>query len=441
MNDVPKQVQPGGSAVRDSDDVSLRLQCAVYGVGLFATTIHFMMMVAVPLWVHDMTLTPFMLGIVLGCRPVLSLFISIPAGNLMDRIGARRVMIAVATLAFVTPIFYPVLPFVWTLIVLQLLSGVADSIGWLGAQTMVGTVLKGRTTYAGRLSAIIRIGHIIGPPLTGAAWDLWGPWAAFGLITFCGVGGLISALMLPRDDPRARDSGATPPGRLTLGDLTPHWSEYVGAFRMMAAPAIAITVMVGMMVHVGNNIQGTFYVVWLNEVANIPGTLIGTLIAISSVGAIVGSLIAAPMRRWFRPYWILWFVILMATVLITVTPLLGTFVVFAVVLSLRTVFTGMHQPLVVTLMLRTVGPNDKGKAIGLRGTANRITSIAAPFLMGTIAQLITDVTGNRAQALEWSFYIIGGVSCALMGLLALKMMKHPEIHDIAQRGRTETAPH
>ena len=29
-----------------------------------------------------------------------------------------------------------------------------------------------------------------------------------------------------------------------------------------------------------------------------------------------------------------------------------------------------------------------GKVIGLRGTANRITSIAAPFLMGTIAQLI-----------------------------------------------------
>ena len=41
----------------------------------------------------------------------------------------------------------------------------------LGAQTLVGTVLKGRTTYAGRLSAIIRVGHIIGPPLTGAAWD------------------------------------------------------------------------------------------------------------------------------------------------------------------------------------------------------------------------------------------------------------------------------
>ena len=76
--------------------------------------------------------------------------------------------------------------------------------------------------------------------------------------------------------------------------------------------------MIGMMTQVGNNIQGTFYVVWLNEQANISGTLIGTLIAISSAGAIVGSLIAAPLRRYFRPYWLLWFVILVATVLIAI---------------------------------------------------------------------------------------------------------------------------
>lgn len=423
----------------DDDKVPLRLQCAVYGIGLFSTTLHFMMLVAVPLWVHDLTLTPFMLGIVLGCRPVLSLFLSIHAGNLMDRLGARRVMIVVATLAFVTPVFYPALPFIWALIILQLLSGLADSIGWLGAQTLVGTVLRGRTTYAGRLSAIIRIGHIIGPPITGAAWDLWGPWAAFGLITFCGVGGLISALMLPKHPlqaaPAADGAEATPPARLKMVDLMPNLADYVSAFRLLATPAIAITIMVGMMTHVGNNIQGTFYVVWLNEQANISGTLIGTLIAISSAAAAGGSLLAAPLRRHFRPYWLLWFVILMATILISITPLLGGFLAFAIVLSLRATFNGIHQPLVVTLALRTVGPNEKGKVIGLRGTANRVTSIAAPFLMGAIAQVITEATGDRALGLELSFYITGGLACALMGLIAWRMTRYPHIHALAQRGR------
>src|SRR5690606_22214816 len=108
-------------------------------------------------------------------------------------------------------------------------------VGWLGAQTMVGTVLRGRTTYAGRLSAIIRIGHIIGPPMVGAAWDLWGAWAAFGLISFCGIGGVISALMLPRQPlrPTEEHTEATPPARLTLRDLMPSVSDYLGAFRML----------------------------------------------------------------------------------------------------------------------------------------------------------------------------------------------------------------
>ena len=422
----------------DDDDVPLRLQCAVYGVGMFSTTIHFMMLVAVPLWVHDMMLTPLMLGIALGCRPVLSLFLSIHAGNLMDRIGGRRVMIFTATLALVTPALYPALPFLWTLIVLQLLSGAADSIGWLGAQTMVGQVLKGRTSYAGRLSAIIRIGHIVGPPLTGAVWDYWGPWAAFSVISFCGIGGLISAAMLPKAAPRTDGrAGApeTPAARFTLRDLVPDPAEYVSAFRMLATPAIAITVMVGMMVHVGNNIQGTFYIVWLNEVANIPGTLIGTLIAIASAAAAGGSLISAWLRRYIPPYWLLWFVIWMAIILIAVTPLLGSFVLFAVVLSLRSAFNGIHQPLVITLMLSTVGPNEKGKIIGLRGTANRVTSIAAPFLMGAIAQLITEITGDRTLGLEISLYIIGALSTVAMIFIAWRMTKHPEIHDIPRGNR------
>ena len=95
------------------------------------------------------------LGFVLGCRPLLSLFISIHAGALMDRIGTRRVLLFIAFLSLTTPFLYPLAPFVWALILIQLVSGTCDSIGWLGAQTLVGQLMRGRTHYAGRLSAIV----------------------------------------------------------------------------------------------------------------------------------------------------------------------------------------------------------------------------------------------------------------------------------------------
>lgn len=418
MNDS----QPPLFARTTDDKVPLRHQCAVYGVGLFSTSMYHMAVTIVPLFVRDLALTPFMLGIVLGCRPFLPLFLSIHAGALMDRIGARRVMVFFAVIGLVTPLLYPALPFVWTIVVLQLMSGLADSMGWLGAQTLVGQLMKGRTSYAGRLSFIIRFGHFIAPPMVGAVWDLAGPWAAFGLISLWGLGVLASALMIPPLPPLRTASGETPRARASLRDLVPNPADYISAFRLLAVPAVAITALIGMMTHVGNNIQSTFYIVWLDRLG-IPGTLIGTLVSISAVGAACGSLVSARLARWIRPYWLLWTAVFTALVLIAITPLLGTYALFAIVLCLRNAANGVHQPLVITLMLRTAGADSQGKAIGLRGTMNRITSIGAPMLMGAVAELV---------GLEAAFYVIGAISATFMFWLGWQMKQHPEIHD---RGR------
>tara|TARA_A100001037_G_scaffold269183_1_gene263176 strand:+ start:307 stop:549 length:243 start_codon:yes stop_codon:yes gene_type:complete len=75
-------------------------------------------------------------------------------------------------------------------------------------------------------------------------------------------------------------------------------------------------------------------------------------------------------------------------------------------------------------MLRTVGPNEKGKAIGLRGTMNRVTSMIGPFLLGALAGMV---------GLEFGFYIIGIISSVIMLLLAWMMLRHPEIYEIEDR--------
>jgi MFS family permease len=426
--------------------VPLRHQLAVYGIGVFSTTTHFMLMVIIPIWARVNLGIPegLTLGFVLGCRPLLSLFISSHAGAMMDRIGARRVLIFIGFLAVTTPFLYPLAPFVWALILIQLISGICDSIGWLGAQTLVGQLMRGRTHYAGRLSAIVRVGHIAGPPAVGALWDFGGPWPAFALVGICGLGLLGSVLLLPRQMAATPADGVTPPRRakLKLRELMPDPADYVSSFRLLGTPTIAITVMVGMMVHVGNNIHSTFYIVWLEKYVGIPATLIGFLISFASAAAIAGSFMAAPMRRRFKAYWVLWWSIFIALILVSITPLVGarpvqagiqstvgmlfdlspliaTYIAFCAVSFLRSAVNGLHQPLIVTLMLATVGPNDKGKAIGLRATANRITSIAGPFILGALAGVI---------GLEYGFYVIGIVSSLIMLWLAWLMMRHPEIH-------------
>jgi MFS family permease len=415
-------VSHGAPEAQGPPPVSRRTEIAVYGVGAFSTTMHFMAVTIVPLWVVGLDLSPFLLGIVLGCRPAMSLFLSIHIGALMDKVGGRRVMLFFAVLGTVTPLLYPAMPWVWAVILLQMLWGLADSMGWLGAQTLIGQHMQGRTVYAGRLSVVSRIGNVVGPPAVGALWDAAGPWAAFGLAGVWGLGAIVCAMMLPRG--AGPSAGGTSAAAIEMPKtgwfrlLVPDPSDYVATFRLLALPTVAITAAIGMMVHLGNNIQSSFYVVWLNQ-SGIPGTLIGLLFSLSSITAGIGPLLAAPLSRWIRPYWLLWWVVWLAIVLIAITPVLGVFAMFAAILLLRTLLNGIHQPLVITLMLCTAGRGSEGKAIGLRATANRVTSIGAPVLMGAIAQVV---------GIEVSFYILGILATVAMWAIAFWMTRHPEIH-------------
>ena len=71
------------------------------------------------------------------------------------------IIIAGVTLGYdLLPLFYPMASWIWALVALQLLFGMSESMGWLGAQTMIGQYMHGKTHYAGRLSFIIRIGQL-----------------------------------------------------------------------------------------------------------------------------------------------------------------------------------------------------------------------------------------------------------------------------------------
>src|SRR5262249_55805643 len=186
------------ASISDSDDVSWRIQGAVSGIGLFSTSIFQIGAVIIPLYADTMDPSPLMFGLVFSAAHIVPLFLSIHGGALMDRLGARRVMLVCAIAGAILPLAYPAALWIWALVLLQLLLGFAESMGWLGAQAMIGQLMHGRTLYAGRMSFIIRIGQLVAAPMGGAAWDLAGPWGAFAMMSVWASGSVVCALLLPR---------------------------------------------------------------------------------------------------------------------------------------------------------------------------------------------------------------------------------------------------
>lgn len=400
----------------EAEKIPLRVQATVYASGLFANSMNNMMNLVVPLWIVMIEPSPLMIGIAIGARAVLPLFLSIHGGAMMDRVGTRQVVMFFAVIAMVTAPLYPLMPWISAVIILQMLNGLSTTMGWVGAQTLVGQVMRGSATHAGRLSSIIRIGNVGGPPLIGFIWDWWGPWGAFMLLTLPGIAMLASAMALPEPavdqfDDRledGRDSHVAPiRRRLRLRHLIPDPRDYVDAFRLLLMPTIAFVVMVGVVRISGHGIRTSFYVIYLGEIG-LSATMIGILLSVHGLIGIGGALLAGPVSRMGHASLLLVIAVALTIVFVAITPLLGTFAVLFVVSALRGGVMGLSQPLMISIMSQSVGRADQGKAVGLRTTTNRLASVLIPITMGAVIE----VTG-----IETGFLIIGGILLALCLLL------------------------
>jgi predicted MFS family arabinose efflux permease len=363
-----------------------------------------------PLWVLTLEASPLVIGVVLGSRHFLPMLLSIHGGAMMDRLGTRRVMLGFALIGMVVPLLFPMLPWIWAVMILQMMSGLADTMGWAGAQTMIGQVMKGNPTHAGRLAFFLRIGHFSGPPLIGAAWDILGPWGAFGTLSLWGACGLVAAWFLPR--PAAGDAEAE--RRISARDLVPRLSDYLDTFRLLAIPAVLFVIMVTTLRHSGTAMQNSFYVVYLEGIG-ISGTAIGLLFTAAAVVGAVGALSVGRLSRIFDPVWLLLFAVTATVVIMTITPLLGVYVLLLAAMALRGGVLGISQPLMISILGRSLDADSQGKGVGLRTTANRVMNTIVPPAAGAIVQF---------AGLENSFYIIGAVAVGLLGLVVVYGRHH-----------------
>lgn len=391
-------------ATEQSGPLPLRVQLPVYGAALFSNSVPDLVLVVMQLWLVELGASPFLMGIVLGCRYVGPLLFAIHGGAMMERLGTRRVMAFFAGLMAIVPVLYPVAPWVPAIVALQLVSGLADSMGWVGAQTLTGQVLRGSPTYTGRLIFATRIGTFVGPPAAGAGWDLFGAWGGFASLALWGAGMLWSVLALPHAAlPPPTDSG----GRL-LRAVTPRLTDYAGALRLFAIPLMAVVLSVTVIRQFGSGMQSSFYAVYLDGIG-LSGTLIGLLVAATGatgIAALASGWLAARVNEFA--------LLLVSTALsiaaIAVVPLFTDFLPLFIASALRGAALAISVVLIVSLIARTVGPEAQGRAMGLRTTCNLAANVSIPVMMGALAELI---------GLDGAFLIVGAAGLALLLVAAL----------------------
>ena len=400
----------------DGFDKSLpmRVQVPVYGVALFSNSIPDLVLVVLGLWLVELKTPLLMIGILAGLRYVGPLLFAIHGGAMMDRIGTRRVLTFTALVMLVFPLFYPVAPWIIAIMALQLVCGLADSLGWVGAQTLTGQVLRGSPTYTGRLVFATRVGTFAGPPLAGGAWDIFGPWGGFAALSLWGGGLLYSVVALPKD-------ALSVPTDLTqsiIRSIKPRLVDYVEAFKLFALPLMALVLAMTIIRQFGSGMQSAFYAVYLEGIG-MPGTLIGALVSANGLMGIA-ALGSGPLLGRFKEFSLLVWCIIISIASIALVPFFTDFIPLFIASSIRGAVMAISVVIIVSLIARTVGAAVQGRAMGLRTTCNQAANVSIPIIMGGLAHI---------WGLEIAFYIVGaaGIAITLIAAALARGIETPKI--------------
>jgi len=313
---------------------------------------------------------------------------------LMDKFGTRRVTLFFVWSAIALAPVFPLVPWFWALLALQIVNGGALSFAWSGAQTLIAQLAEGEAEYIGRFSFFARIGTTAAPILAGVAWDLGGAWPAYMIGALWGVVLTIALLRAPE----AKERTAPASGGFHWRDMFPSLADYLQCFALMAIPAVATTMAIIFLRTSTQGIQSSLYIVYLHGIGLV-GTTIGVLFAVVEIFSGLGHLFAGRAMRFGDPQKTMLSGTVISIVVICATPFLGgLYALLFVAQVVRGWLQGVVQPMMFSVQAKAVGPYRQGAVVGLRQTMNRLAAIVIPPVMGVIA----DTWGTTA-----SFVIIG----------------------------------
>ena len=384
---------------------------SVYLAGPFAMGYTELYTFLIPLYALSVGMSAGEIGMLVGGRSLLAVFLSIHVGVLMDRFGTRRVTLFFVWTAMALAPIFPLVPWFWPLLLLQIVNGAALQFAWSGSQTLIAQLTEGEAEFIGRFSFFARFGTTLAPMIAGAAWDWGGVWPAYMLGVAWGAVLMIALLRAPEAEVPGADGRASHQRtNFRARDAIPRLPDYVRCFALMAIPAVATTMAIIFLRTATNGVQSSLYVVFLKG-NGLTGTSIGILFAAIEVMSGLGSLFAGRAMALGDPRRTMLSGTVLSIVLICVTPFLGgIFLLLFLAQAARGWLQGVVQPLMFSVQAKAVGRYRQGSVVGLRQTMNRLAAIVIPPAMGAIA--------DRWGAGE-SFVILGSLLLMLSAPVAL----------------------
>lgn len=400
-------------SLQGAPQINRRALYASYAVGLFSGGQWDMMGIIIPLFAVFIGLSPGEIGLVVAARSALSVIFSIHGGILMDRLGVRAVGFWVSIAAALLPLLYPILGWFWGLVILQLFSGLIMTLAMASGQTYVNRVSNGDPTLLGRFSFVTRFGNFFGPVIIGLIWNYFGSWPTFLIISLWGVPLVISVLLIPQG------AQAKEVEQKSIVGLVAIKNGYAQAITLAKNPTVTFILILTVLRNGPSAIQASFFVVYLDQIG-ISSATIGFLTGLSEVFVGFGSLFAGWFAYRGRAHWQAIFFVGSAILFISLTPFFAQLITLLILATAARGFAqGVNQPLIFSILSRSVSDSQQGVAVGLRNTFNRFSNIIIPIMMG----FLVEWRGITESFIIIGIILIGGCISVALGVQHFRIFK------------------
>ena len=345
-----------------------------YGTGTFGFGFQQMVAILLPLRMREMGAPVELIGLIVAASALVPALLSVQAGEVADRLGARPTYILGVLVSAVSAfLMFPVDNY-WWFLPIQLVMGLARSTAWIASQTYVTHLgaPEERATHTSRLSFTTNAGTIVAPGLAGLVAE------AIGLQnTFLFVGAftcvyVVMGLFMP--DVRV---ARTTKNRGGGGGMGAAWAMT----RQRGMQVILLLTFVRLWNGSG---WRPFFPVLMAELGYGPA-LISTVVMANSVVSTATALWAPWLAKKTSNE--------VATALALGLGAVGTamspFVAFVPLVYLPALLigtgVGISLPLLMASVASEVPPDQRGVALGLRMQLNQAAGAGAPLAVGAIA--------------------------------------------------------
>jgi MFS family permease len=395
------QLTDVSGGVRVNDRRIIPLVCAAHFVS------HFYILVLPPLFpfIRDYYGVSYtQLGFALTAFNITTALCQTPAGFLVDRIGARSVLVAGLVLGAICLAVVGLVPSFWLLVGMFALFGVANGVYHPADYAILSQLVSNER--AGQAFSLHIFAGFLGTAVTPASMLILQQWLGWqGAFLAASVMGLFVAAALAIQ-PAALF--VPPPKPVRPASEAPK-DDKAGWSLLLSGPILLNLLFFVMITFSTTGVQN-YSVVALNEAYGTPIGLANTALTanllLSAFGVLAGGVLAA---RIGRPEWIAagsFLGIALTGAIIGATDL--SFALLLIVMSLNGFVNGLMQPS-RDMIVRAVTPEGQfGKVFGFVTTGFNIGGIIAPLLFGWVM----DAGHPRAV-----FFLVCGLS--LLAILTL----------------------